>query len=124
MSKRLFVGGLPYSVTSDQLEEMFAKLGKVNSCTVITDRYSGRSKGFAFVEMEDDKEAEKAIKELDQAEMEGRKIAVNVARPREDRGPRNYDSQRRGGGYGGGRGRDDRRGGDRRGSGFRRGGNR
>ena len=123
MSKRLFVGGLPFSVDSAQLEEMFAKHGKVVSATVITDKYSGRSKGFGFVEMEDDKEADEAIKTLDQSEMGGRTIAVNVARPREERGPRNFDSQRRGG-YGGDRRRNDRRGGDRRGGGFRRGGNR
>lgn len=120
MSKRLFVGGLPYSVTSSQLEEMFAKNGKVSSATVISDKYTGRSKGFGFVEMEDDAEADKAIEALNQTEIEGRKIAVNVARPMEPREPRNYDSPRRdfggdrrqrsGGNSGGGRG------------GFRRGG--
>jgi cold-inducible RNA-binding protein len=85
MSKRLFVGGLPYSATSSQLEEIFSKFGKVVSCEVITDRYSGRSKGFAFVEMENDKEADEAIEKLNDTEMEGKKIAVNVARPREER---------------------------------------
>lgn len=122
MSKRLFVGGLPYSVTSSQLEEMFAKFGKVNSAQVISDKYTGRSKGFGFVEMEVDAEAEKAIKELDQSELEGRKMAVNVARPMEERAPRRFDSSRRdfggdrrsGNGRGGGRG-------DGK-SGFRRGG--
>ncbi len=95
MSKKLFVGGLPYSVTSSQLEEMFSKFGKIVSCDVISDRYSGQSKGFAFVEMENDKEADEAIKKLNETELEGRKIAVNVARPREER-PR-FDN--RGGGY-------------------------
>ena len=111
MSKRLFVGGLPYSVTSAQLEEMFAKIGKVTSAAVISDKYTGRSKGFGFVEMEDDAEADKAIESLNQTEIDGRAIAVNVARPMEAREPRNYDSQRRdfggdrrsgGGGSGGG----------------------
>jgi len=94
MSKRLFVGGLPYTVTSSQLEEMFSKFGKVVSCDVITDRYSGQSKGFAFIEMENDKEADEAIEKLNETELEGRKIAVNVARPREER-PR-FDDRGRG----------------------------
>ena len=85
MSKRLFVGGLPFSITSSQLEEMFSKFGKVASCEVITDRYSGQSKGFAFIEMENDKEADEAIKKLNETELEERKITVNVARPREER---------------------------------------
>ncbi len=109
MSKKLFVGGIPYSVTSAQLEEEFKKFGKVNSCDVITDRYSGQSKGFAFVEMENDAEAEKAIKELNDTVLkvdgadETRKIAVSIARPREER-PR-FDNR---GGGGGGFRRDDR----------------
>ena len=94
MSKKLYVGGLPYSVTSSQLEEIFSKFGKIVSCDVIVDRYSDRSKGFGFVEMENDKEADEAIEKLNDTEMEGRKITVNVARPREER-PR-YDN--RGGG--------------------------
>jgi RNA recognition motif-containing protein len=85
MSKKLFVGGIPYTVTSSQLEEIFSKLGKVVSCDVITDRYSGQSKGFAFVEMENDKEADEAIKKLNETELEGKKIAVSVARPKEKR---------------------------------------
>lgn len=108
MSKKLFVGGLPYTVTSSQLEEMFSKLGKVTSCNVITDRYTGQSKGFGFVEMENDKEAEEAIKKLNETEIEGRKIAVNVARPREER-PR-FDNR------GGSSGRDNR---GSRGGGYR-----
>lgn len=120
MSKRLFVGGLPYTVTSAQLEEMFAKVGKVVSAAVISDKYTGRSKGFGFVEMEDDADADKAIETLNQTDMDGRKIAVNVARPMEAREPRSY-----GGGNNDRRdfGRDRRssdRGGNR--GGFRRGG--
>ncbi len=106
MSKRLFVGGLPYSITSSQLEEILSKFGKVASCDVIIDRESGQSKGFGFVEMENDKEADEAIEKLNETELEGRKIAVNVARPREER-PR-FDSGR------GGSRRDNR--GPRRGS--------
>jgi len=85
MAKRLFVGGLPWSVTDQQLEEIFAKHGKVASAKVITDRYTGRSKGFGFVEFEDDKEAEAAMKALDQSELDGRKIVVNEARPMQPR---------------------------------------
>ncbi|HUS52363.1 MAG TPA: RNA-binding protein [Candidatus Bathyarchaeia archaeon] len=85
MSKKLFVGGLPFTVTSSQLEEIFSKFGKVTSCDVIIDRYSGQSKGFGFVEMADDKEADKAIEKLNETDLEGRKIVVNVARPREER---------------------------------------
>jgi len=106
MSKRLFVGGLPYSITSSQLEEILSKFGKVASCDVIIDRESGQSKGFGFVEMENDKEADEAIEKLNETELEGRKIAVNVARPREER-PR-FDNR------GGGSRRDNR--GPRRGS--------
>lgn len=94
MSKRLFIGGLPFSVTNSQLEEMFSQFGKVVSADVITDKYSGRSKGFGFVEMENDEEADEAIAKLNETELEGRKIAVNVARPREER-PR-FDDRRGG----------------------------
>lgn len=94
MSKRLFIGGLPFSVTNSQLEEMFSQFGKVVSADVITDKYSGRSKGFGFVEMENEEEADEAIAKLNETELEGRKIAVNVARPREER-PR-FDDRRGG----------------------------
>ncbi|MFC1727343.1 RNA recognition motif domain-containing protein [Patescibacteria group bacterium] len=107
MSKRLFVGGLPFAVTSSQLEEIFSKFGKVTSCDVITDKYSGQSKGFGFVEFDDDKAADEAIAKLNDTDMEGRKIAVNVARPREERprfdnrggGPRRDNRGPRGGGF-------------------------
>ncbi|KKQ47562.1 MAG: RNP-1 like protein RNA-binding protein [Candidatus Woesebacteria bacterium GW2011_GWC1_38_13] len=117
MTKRLFVGGLPYSVTSQQLNEMFVPFGAVTSSNVITDKFTGNSKGFGFVEFEDDKAADEAVKKLNETEVGGRKITVNVARPMEERGPRNFDNDRRGG--------FDRRGGDRgdRRGGFR-GGNR
>ncbi len=85
MAKRLFVGNLPYSVTQAQIEELFAKAGKVASVNLITDRYSGQSKGFAFVEMSTDEESDNAVKTLNNQEMDGRKIVVNEARPQENR---------------------------------------
>ncbi|MBL7078419.1 RNA-binding protein [Candidatus Shapirobacteria bacterium] len=102
MSKKLFVGGLPYNIDSPQLEEMFSKFGKIISCDVITDRYSGQSKGFGFVEMEDDAAAEEAITKLNETELDGRKIAVSVAKPREER-PR-FDNRGGGGSRGDDRG--------------------
>jgi RNA recognition motif-containing protein len=101
MGKKLYVGGLPYSVTDDQLNELFASHGTVESARVITDRFSGRSKGFGFVEMSSDDEAQKAINELNGTQYEGRTIIVNEARPQESR-PR---GGRGGGGGGGGGGR-------------------
>src|SRR3990167_10535311 len=101
MSKRLFVGGLPYGISNTQLEEMFTQFGAVVSCNVITDKFTGRSKGFGFVEMENDEEADKAIQSLNGKDLEGRKIVVNVARPMEERPPRDFHSDRRGGGGGG-----------------------
>ena len=85
MAKRLFVGSLSYDVTQPQVEELFATVGKVSSADLITDKFSGNSKGFAFVEMSSDEEAEKAIKELNGKELGGRAIVVNEARPREER---------------------------------------
>jgi RNA recognition motif-containing protein len=116
MSKRLFVGGIPYSVTEPQLQELFSQAGNVVSCRIITDRYSGRSKGFGFVEFENEKEAEEAVKLFNDYEMDGRKIAVNVARPMEERPAGNFQDRPRGGEFN--RGRSDRRGGSggRRGS--------
>jgi cold-inducible RNA-binding protein len=87
MAMRLYVGGLAYSVTDEELEQLFATQGKVVSATVIKDRYSGQSKGFGFVEMEDTKEGQNAIKSLNGKEMNGRAIMVNQARPPEERRP-------------------------------------
>lgn len=81
---KLFVGGVPYSMSNEQLGEMFAKFGTVQSAKIITDNFSGNSKGFAFVEMSTDSEAREAIKNLDGFAIEGRKIGVSVAKPRED----------------------------------------
>jgi len=85
MATKLFVGKLSFDTTDDTLQQLFAQYGTVVSAKVIIDRDSNRSKGFAFVEMEDEQAAQAAIKALDGNEFEGRTIVVNVARPREDR---------------------------------------
>ncbi len=87
MAMKLYVGGLAYSITDKELEDLFAEHGKVVSATVIKDRDSGQSKGFGFVEMEDVKDGQTAIKELNDKEVSGRSIVVNQARPQEDRRP-------------------------------------
>lgn len=83
MAKKLFVGGLPFRMTEDELREAFAKAGAVASVAIITDRMSGRSKGFGFVEMEDDNAASAAISMWNGKELGGRVVSVNEARPRE-----------------------------------------
>jgi RNA recognition motif-containing protein len=85
MSNSIYVGNLPYSVNADSLNEIFAAFGTVVSARIITDMNTGRSKGFGFVEMSTPEEAEAAIKELDNAELNGRNIKVNLARPKEER---------------------------------------
>lgn len=80
--KNLYVGNLPFSTNSDELEELFAEHGTVSSAQVIMDRDTGRSRGFGFVEMDDDDEARAAIEALDGQEISGRRIKVNEARPR------------------------------------------
>ena len=104
MAKKLYVGGLSYDTTENALKEMFAKAGTVESATVITDRMSGRSKGFGFVEMSSDEEAQKAIETFNGKELDGRSLTVNEARPMEDRPKRDFDRGGRGG-FGGGRNR-------------------
>ena len=101
MAKKLYVGGLPYSTTQDELKNEFSKAGTVSSAMVIMDKMTGRSKGFGFVEFESDEEAAKAIEMLNGQMLGGRSLTVNEARPLEARPPR-----RDGGGFGGGRGRD------------------
>ncbi|TDI12520.1 MAG: RNA-binding protein [Acidobacteria bacterium] len=93
MNKKLYVGGLPYSVTEDKLQEIFSAHGTVDSARVITDRFTGRSRGFGFVEMSSEEEAQKAIDSLNESDLDGRSLTVNEARPQENRG---------GGGGGGG----------------------
>ena len=85
MGKKLYVGNLSYSVDGSQLEELFGKYGTVRSAEVVMDRDSGRSKGFGFVEMATDEEAQKAIAALNGAELGGRTLVVNEARPQEKR---------------------------------------
>jgi len=96
MAKKLFIGGLSYSTTSDELKELFSKIGPVTTADVITDRYTNQGKGFGFVEFADDANADKAIKELNGTDLGGRKIVVNVARPREERSSDGYDNRRGG----------------------------
>ncbi|HEX9594721.1 MAG TPA: RNA-binding protein [Candidatus Saccharimonadales bacterium] len=85
MQNKLFVGSLPYSMRDEDLEKLFAEHGEVTSAVVIMDRATNRSKGFGFVEFETDEEAAAAMKALNESEVDGRKIVVNVARPREER---------------------------------------
>ena len=85
MNKKLFVGGLPYKVTDARLEEVFAVHGTVDSARVVTDKYTGESRGFGFVEMSTPAEAQTAAGALNETELDGRRITVEVARPREER---------------------------------------
>ena len=87
MATKLYVGGLPYSTTEDALKEHFSQAGDVKSAVIIMDKMSGRSKGFGFVEMSTDEEAQKAISMFNNQEFEGRKLTVNEARPMEARSP-------------------------------------
>lgn len=106
MSNKLFVGSLPWATTSDDLHNMFSQVGTVVSAQVISDKFTGRSKGFGFVEMASDEDTQKAL-ELNGSEVDGRAIVVNVARPQEDRPRRDFsgggDRGGRSGGFGGGR---------------------
>jgi RNA recognition motif-containing protein len=111
MATKLFVGSLPYSVTDDDLADLFKDFGTVASAKVIFDRETNRSKGFGFVEFEDDAAAKQAIDALNNKEVQGRTIVVNEARPQEARPPRRDFGGGNGGGYGGGR--DNRGGGNR-----------
>ena len=81
----IYVGNIAWSMTEEDLEALFAEFGSVTSANIITDKYSGRSRGFGFVEMEDDAAAEAAIEALNETEQSGRNIRVNQAKPREDR---------------------------------------
>lgn len=109
MAKKLFVGGISYETTEQSLKDFFSQAGTVESAVIITDKMSGRSKGFGFVEMSSEEEAKKATEDLNGKELDGRSITVNEARPMEDR-PRGG-----GGGFKRAFPDRDRRGGDRRG---------
>ena len=109
MGKKLYVGNLPYTVTDSQLQQMFQAHGTVQSAQVIMDRETGRSKGFGFVEMGSDQEAQAAISALNGSEIDGRSLTVNEARPKTEGGGGGGRGGRGGpgggrGGYGGGRG--------------------
>ncbi len=96
MGSKIYVGGLPYSATEQQLSELFAPHGTVESARIITDKFTGQSRGFGFVEMATEEEAKKAIEALNATQMGGRTLTVNEAKPQEPRSG--------GGGFGGGRG--------------------
>jgi cold-inducible RNA-binding protein len=102
MSVRVYVGNLPFSVSESEVEDMFRQIGVVESTNLVTDRDTGRSRGFAFVEMDSREAAEAAIAELNGREIDGRALTVNEARPRENRAPRG-GGRGFGGGGGGGR---------------------
>ena len=104
MSIKLYVGNLSFQTSSEDLQQLFAQAGTVESATVVEDRDTGRSRGFGFVEMASKEEGEKAIEQFNGTDFNGRNLTVNEARPREDRGGR-------GGGGGGGRGYGGNRGG-------------
>ncbi|MBI5777653.1 MAG: RNA-binding protein [Nitrospirae bacterium] len=113
MGSKIYVGGLPYAATEQQLSDLFAQHGAVTSARVITDKFTGQSRGFGFVEMSSDEEAQKAIAALNGTQMDGRTLTVNEARPQE---PRSGGGGGRGGfGGGGGGGRSGSGGGGNRG---------
>jgi len=115
MGKKLYVGSLPYSTNENELRDLFAAFGTVDSVSIIIDKFSGKSKGFGFVEMSSDEEAQKAIDELNGRDLGGRSIVVNEARPPEKRSGGFGGGGGRGGrgGFGGGGGRGGRDGGGR-----------
>ena len=94
-NKKLFVGNLPWGINNDSLRELFASVGEVVEAMVITDRMSGRSKGFGFVTFATEEAAQAAIQQLNEKEIEGRKIIVNVARPKEERRDGGFRNDRR-----------------------------
>lgn len=98
MAMKLYVGNLSFQTTSEELQQLFAQAGTVESATVVEDRDTGRSRGFGFVEMASKEEGEKAIEQFNGTDLNGRNLTVNEARPREDRGNRGGGR----GGYGGG----------------------
>ncbi len=85
MSKKVFVGNLPFKTGGNELKDLFAKFGDIEDATVISDKFTRRSKGFGFVTFVNDADADKAVSELNESEFEGRKLTVNEAKPREER---------------------------------------
>jgi RNA recognition motif-containing protein len=104
MGSKLYVGGLPYSVTEQELSELFSAYGTVESARVITDKFTGQSRGFGFIEMSTAEEASNAISSLNNTQMKGRTLIVNEAKPQENRGGGGGYGGGGGGGYGGGGG--------------------
>jgi cold-inducible RNA-binding protein len=102
MAQNLFIGSLAYATTDDTLKAFFEQIGEVSSARVITDRDSGRSKGFGFVEFTDEANNQKAVDSLDGKELDGRAISVGLARPKEDRPKRDFGGGNDRGGNGGG----------------------
>jgi RNA recognition motif-containing protein len=114
MNKKLYVGGLSYSTTTEGLRDFFSQAGNIDSVNIVTDRDTGRSKGFAFVEMSTGEEAQTAIERFNGVELDGRRIVVNEARPQAPRENRNREGGGgRGWGGGGGGGGGNQRGGNR-----------
>jgi len=107
-NSKLYVGNLPFASTAQDLEALFGQVGTVSVVEIIFDKFTGRSRGFAFITMGSGDEAEKAVEKFHGYEMDGRALAVNIARPREERAPRSFGDggggERRGFGGGGGRG--------------------
>ncbi len=99
MEAKLYVGNLSYETTEDDLRSLFTQVGTVNEVALIKDRETGNSKGFAFVTMNSQEEANKAIAQFNGQSLGNRQLTVNIARPREERPRSNYDSNQRGGGY-------------------------
>lgn len=104
MSKRIYVGNLPFSATSTEVQALFEAFGAVTEVHLVTDRQTGQPRGFGFVEMSDDEAAERAISELNNHDFQGRNLKVNEARPRENRGGGGRGGYGGGGGGGGGYG--------------------
>ena len=104
MAMKLYVGNLSFQTSSEDLQQLFAQAGTVESATVVEDRDTGRSRGFGFVEMASKEEGEKAIEQFNGKDLAGRNLTVNEARPREDRGGRGGGGGGGRGGYGGNRG--------------------
>ena len=105
-TNKLYVGGIPYRTTEDELRTAFEEAGTVTSVSIISDRMTGRSRGFGFVEMADEAQAQAAVDRWDGKEMDGRMLSVSFARPQGDRPPRDNNRGGSGGGFGGGRGND------------------
>ena len=103
-NSKLYVGNLPFASTAQDLEALFGQGGTVNVVEIIFDKFTGRSRGFAFVTMANGDEAQKAVEQFHGHEIEGRALSVNIARPREERAPRSFGEGGGGGGYRGGGG--------------------